>query len=326
MTFASGLKAIYVTLQPQKRRDLRAVVQPGAPPNAILALRWRFEPVKHLYSKYIPPVDIIPPDLPPDTSAAYQKALDAEHSLLQSSKQRAEEELSNSLAVSNGVQPGHNMNSAQQHKLTLAAGPPVDKAADVNNDTPEDILRKQLGQLRAKLASTRREIENLDHTPQHLVEKVYEAEKELGHQLRKRRKVSDSIADLEHDIRQRSSVLKAEKKRRRQLDQEIADAQNAASGKAIASAAGTGQESPDPARLGQLSLSRDHLKHQICVREVDLQERRDARQALEAELGSLKLTPVGLTGVVEGKESGLPGTAPDLIQAFSDLHSANLQV
>jgi DNA repair exonuclease SbcCD ATPase subunit len=308
MTFASGLKAIYVTLQPKMRRDLRATTQPGAPPNAILALRWRFESVKHLYSKYIPPPEIIPSDLSPDISAAYQQALDAEHLLSQSE----------SLAPSvNG--------SAQQHELTLAAGPPVGQTADANNDTPEEGLRRQVAQLRAKLEFTRREIENKDQTlPQPLVDTIHEAEKELESQLRRYRKVSDSVADLKHDIRQQSSVLRAEKKRRRQLEQELADAQNAAAGKAIASTIEADQDSPESARLGKLRMSRDHLKQQISVREVELKERQEARQVLEDKFGSLKLAQAGL--IVEGGESGMPPTAPALIRAFSDLHGANLQV
>lgn len=322
--FASGLKAIYVTLKPQMRADLNAVTQPHAPLNSILALRWRFEPVKHLYPKYIPPPGIIPPDLPPDTMAAYLKALSLEFPVSESAKLAPAEGPSDPdhpiLAV-NGIRPVHDPDSAQHHEPKLAPDTLASTTPDVNYNAPGEDLRKQANELRAKLESIRRELEDKTQvSPQHLVDEIHQAEKELKYQLRTYRKVSDSVADLKHDIRHRDSTLRAEKKGRRQMEREIADAQNAAAGKADARA----DTDQHPSDLAKLRTSRDHLKHLIGVREAELKKRQETRQLLEDELGRLKLARAGSLTVVGG-ESSAPPAVPAVIQAFSHLRNTTLQ-
>lgn len=317
ITFASNFKAIYVTLRPEKRADLRAVTSRTAPYNAIAALRWRFEPVKHLYSKYIPPPEIVPADLPPDILAAYREALDAETSRSESSKMDIAAE--SSALMEGNVETNHNLGSTQRNQATPSSELPINEITDASHEIPENALRTQVAKLRAKLESTRREIENKDQIlSPHLVDEMHRAESELETQLRRFKKVSDSVAGLKHDIRRQDSAIRAEKKRRRQIEQDLADAQNAVTG------AQADHDSSDSTRLETLRESRDRLRHLTGVRETELKKRQEARQGLEDELECLKFARAGLI-TVAGKESAAPAAVPALIRAFSHLHSANLQ-
>lgn len=317
MLFGSGLRAVYITLlRPSARTEIFESTRRGAGPNALTKLRWRFERVKHLYTKYLPPPEILPDRLPSHILEAFHKALESQPPapIAPRPYHASASEISSKDSPKDSPSPS----IPTGPRSSLPAQKPTSSAtANTEAKSTEEELRQQVQQLQEKLSTIRRQlqVDQPQSGPSQFQSRILsEAEENFEHERKKRKKLSDSVAGLKEDVREKEQKYKDLRERRRAAEASLLDAKHARDARQ--------SDNLESTKLENAIQSRDSLRKLVEARQKEIEDRVKARQNLERELNELRReTSNAATRVNETSPSG-PSVAtmiPALIQAFKDL-------
>lgn len=272
--------------------------------------------MKHLYSKYLPPKQLLPPSLPALVLEGYNNALESQPPT--SITPRAYHTASSvtptteSRPRSPGVPPL--AASLPPKPISAISVPRSNSSASLNVSASqtEEELRSQLSRLQGKLHGLR---EQIDTPPASQSSKfqsrvLAETEAELERERSKRKKMEESVADLKQDVLEKERKYKDLRRRRREMEDSLADARSSREARA--------QEAPDPQKLDELIKMRDDLSKLVISRKDEAEARAQKRLSLQQELMELRRQ----LGLPDPKPAEMPSVGvmlPALIQAFKDL-------
>lgn len=295
-----------------------AITRKGAGPNALTDTHWRFEPVKHLYTKYLPPKQLLPPSLSALVLEAYNSAVESQpvngvthrpHPAASSVTPTTE-----SRPRSPGIPP---LAASLPAKPTSALPIPRSNSSTSLNVDPtrsqtEEELRSQLARLQKKLQGLRDQIDAsaMPQSSQFKSRVLAEAEDELERERSKRKKMEESVADLKQDVLEKDRKYKDLRRRRREVEDSLADARSSREARA--------QEAQDPQKLDELVKMRDDLSKLVASRKEEAAASAQKRISLQQEVTELRRQ----LGLPDPKPAEMPSVGvmlPALIQAFKDL-------